>query len=76
MGRLPRPRSDRQTLDLWIKGPVFYGTDTILSATMKAEFGSVSRLPEITGSRSRGYGEQGACDGPAGRVPAAGLSIA
>ena len=30
MGRLPAPASGRQSLDLWIKGPVFYGAKVAL----------------------------------------------
>lgn len=32
LARLPRPASDAQTLDLWIKGPVFYGASVTLSS--------------------------------------------
>ena len=32
LARLQGPRSEVQTLDLWLKGPVFYGADVILSA--------------------------------------------
>jgi acyl dehydratase len=44
LARLPRPDSDAQTLDLWIKGPVFYGANVTLgSATADGgtEFGLV-----------------------------------
>ena len=30
MAHLPAPASERQSLDLWIKGPVFYGTPAVL----------------------------------------------
>jgi hypothetical protein len=32
LARLRGPQSDAQTLDLWIKGPVFYGAEVVLSA--------------------------------------------
>ncbi|HEY6074969.1 MAG TPA: hypothetical protein VIV15_16720 [Anaerolineales bacterium] len=35
--RLRAPRSEAQTLDLWIKGPVFYGADVVLSAAREED---------------------------------------
>src|ERR1039458_2972715 len=32
LARLRGPQTDAQTLDLWIKGPVFYGAEVVLSA--------------------------------------------
>ena len=32
MARLEGPRSEAQTLELWLKGPVFYGEEVALSA--------------------------------------------
>jgi len=31
--RLKAPKTDAQTLELWIKGPVFYGANVMLSST-------------------------------------------
>jgi hypothetical protein len=32
LARLREPQADAQTLDLWIKGPVFYGAEVMLRA--------------------------------------------
>lgn len=40
LARLAQPRLPAQSLDLWIKGPVFYGADVVLSAV--ADDGGVS----------------------------------
>ena len=32
MARLRGPESDAQTLELWIKGPLFYGANVVLNA--------------------------------------------
>jgi hypothetical protein len=37
LGRLAEPRAEAQTLDLWIKGPVFYGAEVTLSAIQTAD---------------------------------------
>jgi len=42
LARLQRPASEKQTLRLWIKGPLFYGAEVVLKATAgpgKVEFG-------------------------------------
>jgi hypothetical protein len=37
LARLPRPASDAQTLDLWIKGPVFYGASVTLGVAPEVD---------------------------------------
>jgi hypothetical protein len=34
MSRLPRPSGEAQTLELWLKGPVFYGAEVVLRANV------------------------------------------
>lgn len=43
LARLKGPESESQTLELWIKGPVFYGANTVLSS-LPCESGTVFGL--------------------------------